>query len=854
MIGRPTAGLRRAVVGAAALCAVLVAVPALAQSHFAGRPLMNVLAELQRAGLKIVYSSELVDERMTVAREPEGRTPREQLDEVLRPHGLAVRSGPGETLVVVRTNPEGPRAPASQGSEGPGGRRPGSGVVRGRVVEARTGTPLPGVTVGVGDASARLVTDADGRFELRDLPPGRVSLFVSLVGYALARPEVEVTAGAVTEVMVPLADGTGAYTETVQVAGDAFGRRDPATPAQLSLTSAELQDLRGVIADDPLRAVQALPAVATGDDFRSEFSVRGSDYRHMGLSVDGIASPWLVHGVRGREDTGSVSIVNGDVLGRVTLEPGVAPQVHPGRTGGWLALDLRDGSRARAGLRASVSGSSASAVAEGPLGDAGRGSWIVSGRQSYLQWLFRQLDLEDTPAFGFTDAQARFTYDTSPTQQLHVTVVAGTSRLEEDDPDPGPNGLAEARSDASLVTAGWDWQHGTTAVAQRVAASHDGFRNTGFFDQELGRGSGGSLVYAADARRPLGGAVLLQAGTYVERRHDDQVLRQFRRAGSTAVRTLELPAAGRTWTAAGFAGATWAPGPDVTIDAGLRTTRDSRLEAVTHAPWLIAAWRVSDAVTLRGGIDGARQLPDFDRITSGATGELPRPERARLVDVGMEQRLGSSWRWQVTAWMREERDMLRQQDAETRLVAGALVERDPRPAWRNTLDVSARGVEVLVQRRAATGVSGWIGYAYGRSRAHDRVTGESYWADFDQRHALNAYATARLSTRTALGVRLRIGSNFPVPGYFRREGLQIFLAESRNEVRLPVYARLDLRASRAFNYRTRRLTLFVELLNVLNRTNYGPTDGTIRQSTREAAGYVEKLLPFVPSAGFTIEF
>jgi ferric enterobactin receptor len=259
-------------------------------------------------------------------------------------------------------------------------------------------------------------------------------------------------------------------------------------------------------------------------------------------------------------------------------------------------------------------------------------------------------------------------------------------------------------------------------------------------------------------------------------------------------------------------------------------------------------------VTARAGINAARQFPDFDRVTPSPTGDLPRPEQARLLDVGVEQRLGASWRWQVTAWSREEHDVLRQQLAETRLVGDAIVARDPLPAWRNTLEVSARGVEVLVQRRAATGINGWIGYAYGRARARDVATGETYWADFDQRHSLNAYATARISTRTALGVRLRAGSNFPVPGYFRREGLQIFLAERRNEVRLPVYARLDLRASRAFNYRTRRLTLFVELLNVLNRTNYGTTDGTIRQSTREAAGYVEKLLPFVPSVGFTIEF
>ena len=68
------------------------------------------------------------------------------------------------------------------------------------------------------------------------------------------------------------------------------------------LGSADIQNLRGVLADDPLRAVQVLPGVATGDDLRSEFSVRGSDFCHMNLTVDGFSTPFLLHTVRAVED------------------------------------------------------------------------------------------------------------------------------------------------------------------------------------------------------------------------------------------------------------------------------------------------------------------------------------------------------------------------------------------------------------------------------------------------------------------------------------------------------------------------------------------------------------------------
>jgi hypothetical protein len=238
--------------------------------RYAGRPLSDVLKALQAEGLRIVFSSELVRADMRVDREPTASGPRQILDEVLAPHLLEARPGPGGSLVIVRATRDPERAP-----------KPAAGTIRGRVVDARTGTPLPGVVVDLQGTSARTVTAADGTFQLDDVPHGSQVLFVSIVGYALARPSVDVRERETTEVTVPLADGTGAYTEVVTVTADAFRRQDAAAPAQQTLTSGDLQDLRGVLADDPFRAVQALPGVTANDDFRIPAYRRdGGRHRH----------------------------------------------------------------------------------------------------------------------------------------------------------------------------------------------------------------------------------------------------------------------------------------------------------------------------------------------------------------------------------------------------------------------------------------------------------------------------------------------------------------------------------------------------------------------------------------------
>src|SRR3954449_5921353 len=77
---------------------------------YAGRPLVEVLQDLNRRGLRIVFSTSLVPAALRVSAEPVG-TPREILDQVLRPHGLYARPGPAGRLIAARA-PKGREHPA----------------------------------------------------------------------------------------------------------------------------------------------------------------------------------------------------------------------------------------------------------------------------------------------------------------------------------------------------------------------------------------------------------------------------------------------------------------------------------------------------------------------------------------------------------------------------------------------------------------------------------------------------------------------------------------------------------------------------------------------------------------------
>ena len=63
-----------------------------------------------------------------------------------------------------------------------------------------------------------------------------------------------------------------------------------------------------------------------------------------------------------------------------------------------------------------------------------------------------------------------------------------------------------------------------------------------------------------------------------------------------------------------------------------------------------------------------------------------------------------------------------------------------------------------------------------------------------------------------------------------------------------------MRANRTFNWQTKRLTLFVEVMNVLGRENVRFEQPGINIRTGQAFGIFSSMIPLVPSAGVLIEF
>lgn len=203
-----------------------------------------------------------------------------------------------------------------------------------------------------------------------------------------------------------------------------------------------------MLLDDPLRSIQSLPGVASSDDLRAQFAIRGFGFDRIGLYLDGVLTRSPFHTVRDIPDDGSLTILNGDLVESVSFLSGAPPSKYGERLAAVVNVATREGSCQQMFHRGNVSGSGLSWTSEGPLGKSKRTSWLVSARKSYLDWLIKRLsdNPETASAFGFTDVQGKLSHHLNDRHHLHFMALIGSSGADESRrlQQLGPNSFLKA--------------------------------------------------------------------------------------------------------------------------------------------------------------------------------------------------------------------------------------------------------------------------------------------------------------------------------------------------------------------------------------------------------------------------
>jgi outer membrane receptor for ferrienterochelin and colicins len=154
-----------------------------------------------------------------------------------------------------------------------------TGSIQGVVVSKETGQPLPGANVVVRGTLLGTITDSEGRFSLKNVPPGTLLVVVSMVGFERETVSQEVKEGETAPVTITLSSTTILIDPLVVTAN----KREQSTkeiPVSVSVLSArEISSRNSVALDDALRYVPGVHLT------QSQVDIRGSTGYSRGVGT-----------------------------------------------------------------------------------------------------------------------------------------------------------------------------------------------------------------------------------------------------------------------------------------------------------------------------------------------------------------------------------------------------------------------------------------------------------------------------------------------------------------------------------------------------------------------------------------
>ncbi len=738
-------------------------------------------------------------------------------------------------------------------------------TLSGKVIDAKTGEGIAKALVSIRERSIQSITDEHGSFRFSAVEAGEIELYVSTVGYQLLKNKLVVAGDRDVEIEIELGQQPARPRESITVVADAFDPIQGGVVSSQTLDNAELKNLATVIVDDPLRSVQTLPGVATSDDYNAQFSLRGSGFSNIGVYVDGVLLSSPFHAAENIQQSGSVTIFSSDVIDSLELISGGFPAKYGERTGAVLDIHTREGNPNRIFIRADIGMGGAAVSSEGPLPGTKKASWLVSARQSYLGTLLREWGV-DYLAVGYSDLQSKLTLHPSSAHQLTFTSILGTGWFQPGDDSALYSHIRKGETTTALLNLGWNWilspttlLHTQLSFVQQKAWNHNQ-QNAIPFE---------SRSHDATAQQELGVQLpahhFLTAGWNVHRAHevfDDNYYDLYLADSLLTNFPIATTYRRSAWYSSAYLQDAWQ-----IIPGRLQLNFGGRAEHFTPTGQNLWMPRASvalyltpnDKLTFAWGEYG--QFPGFRQLWGEVYNPNLRAERSNHYILGLEHRLNARTRVRIEAYEIGLRDGIYTPNQEWRAPRPLDLAQNlatfngtlpPRlgPYQRNSLNGHTRGVEFILQRRSANRLSGWVSYAYAYSRYADPYDQLSFWGDYDQRHTVNVYGSYRISKTINLSGKYRFGSNFPIPGFYYAAGKSIYIIDQRNQARLPFYSRLDLRLNKAIFTKRRKLTVYTEVGNVLNRRNRACQTRSIIQLIPSCDGE----FPILPSAGMTLEF
>lgn len=742
--------------------------------------------------------------------------------------------------------------------------------IEGLIREAGVRTPVKGATVLVvpaGDLkvgriekrsyeppsepewSFRTATDDEGKFAVRGVPDGKARIIILTQGFARLDYVVELAADEQLELKYyQTRIEANPYRTTVEMERD-----DMPEVTRRTITTEEINSIPGT-QGDAIKGVQNFPGIARAPFGIGLLVIRGAAPEDSAIFLGYHEIPTLFH------FGGITSVFNSDILTQIDFIPGNFDSRYGDAIGGVVNVVPRKGRRDGYHGYADVDLFDTTVLVEGPVG---KGSFIVSGRRSYADWILNAVIPDDAGvrpllAPRYYDYQVLFDYPVSG-GDLSVRAFGSDDRSQllfsdanEDDEDSQDSFETIQwfhRADLVYKKRDGPWEFLVTPAYKREFAQ---FNIGSFFRLDV---DSDTFSARAEIARQLSKRARLRVGTeLVTTWFRINVRAPTSEDGQDEVReTKGVTAAPSLYTTL-----TLGLTDKFTLYPGLRftyytnPTEDAEnFERGVIDPRLRATWNIFENTTFKGGAGIYSQAPGPAETDKVFGNPVLSPERSVHTSLGVAQGLPRDVTVEVTGFYKYLWDVVAPSDRFVTRPDG-----EPGPEITSNDGIGRiYGGELLLRKNLTKNFYGWLSYTLMRSEVKEADDEPWILFDFDQTHILTAILSYKLPYNWQVGARFRLVSGNPttpvtdgiVDG---ATGEEIAIEGPRNSARLPTFHQLDFRIDKTWIFRLVKVTFYLDIQNVYNAENAEFVNFAYNYETR---AFITGL-PTAPSLGTKIEF
>ncbi len=334
------------------------------------------------------------------------------------------------------------------------------GIVRGKITNPINNQPVAFANILILGTDLGSISDENGNYEIQNIPPGLYNIRASFVGYKSSTVfEVQVTLARPVQLDFSLTEDAAELSEVV--VSSEFTRSEETPLSVRKLNTNEIERYPGGNRDIS-RVIQALPGVASTPSFRNDILIRGGAPNENRFYVDEIEVPVINHFATQGSSGGPVGILNVNLIKSVDLIAGGFPANRMNALSSFFEIQLKEGRRDKMFTQLTVGASELTLSNEGPLSP--KTTYLLSARRSYLQGLFRLLQLPFLPTFN--DFQFKTTTKINEKTELTFLGIGAIDQfaLNFDTPENETQEEIEERKyllDVLPIQSQWNYATGT---------------------------------------------------------------------------------------------------------------------------------------------------------------------------------------------------------------------------------------------------------------------------------------------------------------------------------------------------------------------------------------------------------